>query len=129
MEQDQAASSAVEFAAQTGRLDLVSVLLAVVALLLAIGAFPAFWFVKSRAEQIAKDEVQEILKGITERLEAEAIRQVEEMLPGLIRDYGEFARQAAGQDVADAIAAAQEGSEVNDDNHQHDQTGAEERPG
>lgn len=105
---DTAINSAVQFAAQTGRLDFLSAVLAVLALILGIGAFPVFFFVQRRAEKVAREEVQEILREAVARIEAEAISKVEAMLPKLYEEYHEMAYRAANGDVADAIAAAQD---------------------
>lgn len=43
MEPKQIAASAVEFAAQTGRLDFLSAVLATLAMILGLGAFPVFF--------------------------------------------------------------------------------------
>ncbi len=110
MEADCIVNSAVEFAAQTGRLDFLSATLAVLAVILGIGAFPVFFFVQRRAERVAREEVAKILEGAAERVEQIAISEIEQLLPILMKEYGDFAREAAGYD-ADAISQAQEGGE------------------
>ena len=106
---EQAAQDAVAIAAQTGRLDLVTAILAVLALLLGLAAFPLFFYLRYRAEKAAKEAVEEVLKGAVERVEREAIFKLEELLPTLVEEYALLARGAASGEVADKIAAAQDG--------------------
>lgn len=61
-----------------------------------------------RAEKVAKDEAAKALEGAAERVERAALAEIERLLPTLIEQYGEFARQAASEDVANAIAGAQD---------------------
>lgn len=111
MDKEAVVASAVEFAAQTGRLDFVSALLATIALLLALGAFPVFYYVQRRAEAVALAEAQKVLDGAEDRIEAAAISKVEEMLPNLYEEYVAMAQRAASDATANAIAAAQEGED------------------
>ncbi|MCE0504188.1 hypothetical protein LR948_02365 [Roseivivax sp. GX 12232] len=104
----EVSTTVMEFAAQTGRLDFLSAVLAVLAIILGVGAFPVFFFVQRRAEQVAREEVSAALEGVLDRIENEAISKVEAMLPTLYEEYSEIARRAADDDVANAIAAAQE---------------------
>ena len=92
VDREQLAASAMEFAAQTGRLDFLSATLAVLALILGLGAFPVFFFVQRRAEKVAKDEVAKVLEGAPERVERAALSEIERLLPTLIEEYREFAR-------------------------------------
>lgn len=98
----------VEFAAQTGRLDFVSVLLAMIAILLAVLAFPVFYYIQRRAEAVARAEANEVLAELTKRIESDTISKFDAMLPRLFEVYSEMARQAATDDVSNRIAAAQD---------------------
>lgn len=105
---NDACASVLQFAAQTGRLDFLSATLAVLAIILGVGAFPVFFFVQRRAEKVARDEVKEVLQGAVKRIEEEMISKVEAMLPTLYSEYAEMARRQATGDEANAIAAAQD---------------------
>lgn len=100
------ATSAVDFAAQTGRLDLLTAVLAVLALLLGLTAFPVFFYLRKRAEEIAKEAAAEALAGAIERVEAAAISRMEGILPTLLLEYRQLAENAVDGDEADQIAAA-----------------------
>ena len=106
----------VHFAAQTGRLDFLTSVLAVLAILLGLGAFPVYHFVQRKAEKIAKEAADKVLKDTALKIEQEAISRIEAMLPTLVREYQELAKNAAGAEMADAIARAQEegGNDKND---------------
>lgn len=91
------------------RLDFVSALLAIVAIVLAVGIFPLFGFLRHRAEQVAKEAAKEEIEGLMVNLEKEAISRIESMLPALIRDYMSFVQDnPVDDDAANAIAGAQE---------------------
>ncbi len=106
--------SAVEFAAQTGRLDFLSAVLAVLALVLGIGAFPLVYFLRQRAASVARDEINLALEDIKTKAEAAAISKMEELLPTLLKEYGELAKNAVDDDIANMIAQAQ-GDNADDD--------------
>ncbi|MCB2012314.1 MAG: hypothetical protein KDF64_17300 [Geminicoccaceae bacterium] len=105
---EDAVPTILAYAAQTGRLDFISALLAVLAIILGLGAFPVFFFVQRRAENIAREVAESILKDALERIENDAISRVERMLPKLVEEYGELARNAVNETIANEIAAAQE---------------------
>ncbi len=117
-------TTVMEFAAQTGRLDFLSAVLAVLAIILGVGAFPVFFFVQRRAEKVAREEVQEVLKESLEKIEAEAISKLEAMLPKLYDEYSDLVYRAASGDVANAIAAAQEDEGNDGDPDEQDQGGS-----
>src|SRR4051794_16735046 len=50
-------SDAIQFAYQTGRLDLVTVILAIITVLLALGAFVGFWLIRGAAMRAARLEL------------------------------------------------------------------------
>lgn len=99
---------AIQLAAQLGRLDFVSALLAAVALLLAFSAVPLFYFLRLRAETVAREEISAQMEKLTSDLEAKAISKMEGMLPALVKDYMDFAKIAAEAEKADDFARQQE---------------------
>src|SRR3990167_1723775 len=105
---EQAVQNAVQFAAQTGRLDFLTAVLAVLALLLGLSAFPMFFFLKARAEHVAREAIEDVLKTAVERVEREAVLKLEEMLPTLVEEYSKLAKNAVSVEEADRIAAAQD---------------------
>lgn len=110
-------ADAIGYASQIGRLDFLSAVLAVLALILGLGAFPIFFFVQRRAEEIARIAVEAKLIGAEENLEKMAIAKLESMLPSLIDDYMELVKNSATDEMGDEIAAvlAREDGNVNDD--------------
>jgi hypothetical protein len=94
---------------QTGRLDLISVLLAIIAILLVIAALPAYRLIQARCERIARDAIDDMRIRIGQQVESLTIQELEERLPSLAQDYLDLARNAATADEANQIAAAQEG--------------------
>ncbi|WEK05735.1 MAG: hypothetical protein P0Y65_05630 [Candidatus Devosia phytovorans] len=91
------------------RLDFVSVLLAIIAVLFALGVFPLFAFLRYRAETVAREAVKAELEAFMADLEKQAISRIESMLPELIREYVPFVRDnAVDGDLANDIAGAQE---------------------
>ncbi len=105
-------ADAIQIASQLGRLDFISALLAVVALLIAIAAIPLFLFLRYRAETVAREEIRAQMEGLTSKLEAETISKMQEMLSTLVKDYMDLAGSQAAVIQADEIAGAQE-----DDGH------------
>ncbi|MDO8295021.1 MAG: hypothetical protein Q7T19_01140 [Caulobacter sp.] len=105
---EQALQDAVQFAAQTGRLDFLTAVLAVLALFIGISAFPLFNFLKARAEQVAREAVADVLRTAEEAIEKAAISKLEEMLPTLVEEYMKLAQNAVSAELGDQIAAAQE---------------------
>lgn len=99
---------AIQIADQLGRLDFISALLAVVALVIALAALPLVSFLRYRAESVARKEIRAQMEGLTSKLEAEAISKMEEMLPTLVKDYIEWLQSQAPVLQADKIAESQE---------------------
>ncbi len=81
MSTEEVTKTVMEFAAQTGRLDFVSALLASLAILLALLAFPVFSYVQRRAEKAARAEAKETLAELTKRIEYDMISKFDAMLP------------------------------------------------
>lgn len=104
----QETHDAIQYAYQLGRLDFVTLVLAVLALFIGVSAFPLFGYLKARAERVAKDEAKSALDEAIKEIEAKAIAYTEEMLPTLFREYAEFVQQVVNNDMADQIAGAQE---------------------
>lgn len=107
MSKEPAYQSVIEFAAQTGRLDFLSAVLAVLALILGVGAFPVFWFLRRRAADVAREEIKAAMENMEQRVEEAAISKMEQLLPRLMEEYGEFAKNAVEDDTANRIAQAQ----------------------
>lgn len=103
---ENATQSAIQFAAETGRLDFVSALLAIIALIWAISAIPVFLFLKYRAETVARKAAEEELETLRTKVENLAIERLEGLLPTLINEYMELAQNAVSGDQADEIAHA-----------------------
>lgn len=109
------ANDAVAIASQLGRFDLASLLLTVIALLIAILALPVFSYLKYRARQAAVDEVKKITEGLHEAVEKEAISKMEAMLPTLVEQYIDLCQNSVTDKVADDIADAQDDPTNDDD--------------
>lgn len=109
------AHDAVAIASQLGRFDLASLLLTIVALMIAILALPVFSYLKFRARQAAIEEVRKITEGLHDAVEKEAISKMEEMLPTLVTQYKELGQNSVTDEVADDIAEAQEDTTNDDD--------------
>ena len=105
-------ADAVQLASQTGRLDLISALLGLVAILLAFAAFPFTAYLRMRAQEIARETAIEAIREMENRIEAEAIQRLETQLPALVNSYLELARDAASAEVSDSIAAAQDDEQI-----------------
>lgn len=101
-------ADAVQIASQLGRLDFISALLAVVALVIALAALPLFVFLRYRAETVAREEILVQMAGLTTKLEAQAVSKMETMLPELVKEYMELARDQAIVAQADEITGSQE---------------------
>lgn len=93
---------------QLGRLDFISALLAVIALLLGLGAIPLFFHLRTRAKEAAEAALKDFLEGLEERIEKEAVSKMEEMLPTLVAQYEALAGNSVTGTEADAIAGAQD---------------------
>lgn len=99
---------AVSVAAQTGRLDLLTATLTVLAIILGLGVFPLIYFLRRRAAVVAREETKKVTDTIPALVEALAISKMEQLLPTLVEEYSELARNAVTSDIANAIAEAQE---------------------
>lgn len=101
----EVAQSAAEFAAQTGRLDFVTSLLASISVMMVFGGLFAWMNVASKAEKVAKEAAEKKAEEI-------ANSYIQQNLPGIIQSYDEFIRAgnpAIGSSIdADQIARAQE---------------------
>ena len=97
---------AIAIASQLGRLDLVSLLLAVIGLILVIGGVFAFLNLRSVAKKVACEEARERAKEFAEKAANEYL-QAE--LPDLLKEYSHlFGGNNISDDTADDIANAQE---------------------
>lgn len=100
-----AASDALVVAHEMGRLDLVTLLMAAITVMLALGAIYAFFDVRQTAKRVAR----EVANAVGARAaEAAATSYMERELPRLISQYQELARNAVNPDEANAIAGAQD---------------------
>lgn len=81
------AQDVIAYAAQIGRLDLVSLLLAIVGLILVIGGVFAFLNFRSIAKTHAKDEAKTVAEAIAERVTNEYLQRE---LPELLKEYRSF---------------------------------------
>jgi len=98
----------LQYAAQIGRLDFLTAVLAGLALIIGLGTFPLISFLRIRAERAAREEARSATRQALENVEALAVSKIEEQLPILIEEYLELAKNAASRDMANQIAAAQE---------------------
>ncbi len=98
---------AVQYAAQIGRLDILTATLSVLVVILGLGAFPLFFFVRHRAARIAADSASEALKGAQDRVESLAISKLESMLPTLVTEYMELVKNSVRAEEGDQIAEAE----------------------
>jgi hypothetical protein len=98
----------VSIAYQTGRLDLVSVLLGIIAVLLVLAAFPAYRNIQAKCERIARGIGEKLKSDVGASVELLTIKELEARLPRLVESYLELARNAADNDDANRIARAQE---------------------
>lgn len=103
------ASDAIQYASQMGRLDFVSALLAIVAIVIGVSAIPMFLYLRHRAEEAARTAINSQAEALETRLEQMAVSKMEEMLPILINEYRDLAKAAEiGDAQADEIADAQD---------------------
>lgn len=103
---DQARQTALEFAAQTGRLDLVSLLLAAIGIILVLGGFFAFINLRSIAKAQATAEAKSVAEETAERVTNEYLQKE---LPDLLTEYRTFFDSDEFTDEdADQMAGAQD---------------------
>ena len=95
---------AVSIAAQTGRLDFVSAVLASLGLVIALGTLPFLFYLRGRAGTVAKEAAEARMKELETELERRAIERMEKMLPGLVEDYTKLARASAHTEQGNEIA-------------------------
>ena len=96
---------AIQVASELGLLEAVSILLAIVAILMAIGGVFAFVNFRSLARRQATEEAR---KAATEIAEAAAIKMLEAELPKMVQEYSELAQHQVTAESADAIAQSSE---------------------
>lgn len=106
MEVQKTAQDALEVAAQLGRLDLVSLLLAIVSLILVFGGLYAFLNFRAIAKAHAVREAREVAEATAERVTNEYLQRE---LPDLLDAYRSFLDSGDVSDEdADDMAEAQE---------------------
>ena len=81
-----ALDGAVEIAAQTGRLDFASLLLAIVGILLALGGVVGFIEVRTRVKTVAERTAREECREIAEKI---VLQYINDELPDEIRKHVE----------------------------------------
>lgn len=98
--------SVIDFAAQTGRLDLVSLLLAAIGLILVLGGLFAFINFRSIAKSHAVAEAKRVAEATAERVTNEYLQQE---LPDLLEAYRSYLDSMdVTDDDADQMANAQD---------------------
>ncbi|MBF9059105.1 hypothetical protein HKCCSP123_07910 [Rhodobacterales bacterium HKCCSP123] len=109
MNGDEVVTSVVEFAAQTGRLDFVSLLLAIVSTILVLGGIFAFLNFRSIARTQAIAQAKETAEATAERVTNEYLQRE---LPDLMEAYRSFlGSEDVTDEVADRMAVAQDNGE------------------
>jgi len=87
-------ADAISIAYQLGRLDFASLALALIGVVFAILGVFGFMHLKDRAEFIAKKTTEECFekfkKEMSEKLEQDAVKYMEESVPDLFQDYAEL---------------------------------------
>ena len=102
---EKIAHDAIEYAAQLGRLDFVSAILAAIALLLVFAGIYAFIDFR----KIAKARAEEVAKAVAkETAEREANLYLQKEMPNLFREYIEFMDGVPDDGDPDDIAGAQD---------------------
>lgn len=107
MAEPSAATDAIKYASELGRLDLVTAVLAALGLILALGGIFAFFDVRRAARATATETATAIAGAVAE---SAAVAYLERELPRLADQYRELANNAARDEDANAIAEAQENS-------------------
>lgn len=93
-------------AAQLGRLDLVSLLLAAIGLVLILGGLFAFFNFRAVAKQQAEVEAARVAKEVAERVANEYLQKE---LPDVMKAYREMMdSEAVTDDIANRMAGAQD---------------------
>lgn len=103
------AQDAVAYAAQTGRLDLVSLLLTLVSLILVVGGVIAYLNFRSIAKAHAITEATKVAEDTAERVTNEYLQKE---LPDLLEAYRSFLNsEGMSDDDADEMGSAQDNGE------------------
>lgn len=97
---------AVQVAGEIGFLDFASLLLAIVAILLAFGGIYAFFNFRGIARKQATEEARKIAASVAEDA---AIRRLEAELPKMLEQYMELVQNSVSAEAANEIAKAQDG--------------------
>ena len=95
----------IQLATQLGRLDLLSAILACLAIILAVAGIFGFIHFRGEARKTAREETQKIAERV-------AVQYMQEQLPQMMEDYRELAESAVTAEQADDIAKAQDGNEA-----------------
>lgn len=99
------ATDVIHYAAQLGRLDLISTLLAVVAILMGLGGIVAFLNIKMSAKDTAREVAREVAEEEAERI---ANNYIQANLPDIIAAYKDMIKDEVNAAVSNDIAQAQE---------------------
>ena len=102
---EEQSCDAVCLAAQLGRLDLISALLAIIGLAIVLGGVFAFMNFKSIARRQAEKEAKEVAAAVAERI-ANEYMQGEGL--AIIQSYLELSDSTTSDEEAQRIAEAQE---------------------
>jgi hypothetical protein len=103
---------AIQAAAQLGRLDLVSLLLAAIGLILVLGGLFAFFNFRSIARQQATEEAREIAETVAEQTANEYLQK---HLYDIVKGYRSMLdSDAVSDDLAKRMADAQDNTEWSD---------------
>ncbi|MDE0060542.1 MAG: hypothetical protein OXI22_15490 [Defluviicoccus sp.] len=95
---------AVQVAGEIGFLDFASLLLAIVAILLALAGVVAFFNFRSLARKQATEEARKIAAEIAERI---AVEKLEAELPNMLQEYSDLVKNSLNAEEADRVASAQ----------------------
>lgn len=114
METAEATTDVIQYAAQLGRLDFISALLATIALMLGAGAFPVFFYLRSRATQAAEAALDARVQEWEQKFERHISERAEAILIQVSNDYMDVLKGMAQTEKADEIAGAQ-----NDQSDEH----------
>ena len=99
----------IAIAAQLGRFDLVSLLLAAIGLILVLGGLFAFFNFRAIAKTRATEEASKVAEAVAERVANEYLQKE---LPDVMKAYREMMdSEAVTDEVADQLANAQEEGE------------------
>jgi hypothetical protein len=96
-------------AVQIGRLDIISICLAILGVTVGLSAVFGFLYVKEKSEMLAAEAAEKTINSLSsrieEKIERNAIKFMEEQLPKIAQDYVELAASSkdAGR-YADEIA-------------------------